>query len=86
MKEFSPNYHHILNAAKNISSTRMPLYEHNISDKFMEKAMNMKFADLALGSGIERKEYMKQYVGFFRAMGYDTVSYERCIGLIMSGS
>lgn len=37
MKNFIPDYHHIVQAANNIEAERLPLYEHNISDKIMEK-------------------------------------------------
>jgi uroporphyrinogen decarboxylase len=86
MSPFTPNYKNILNAAKNIRPERMPLYEHNISDKFMEKAINVKFSELINGDFNDKKEYMKHFTGFFKEMGYDTVSIERCIGLIMPGA
>lgn len=86
MKAFTPDYRNIFYAAKNMTPERMPLYEHIISDKFMEKVLNIKFAELINGDASDKKEYLKRYTGFFNTMGYDTVSFERCIGLIMPGT
>lgn len=37
MRNFIHGYHHIDQAANNIEAERLPLYEHNISDKIMKK-------------------------------------------------
>ena len=37
MDEFNPDYNNILLAAKNIEPKRLPLYEHLISPRIMEK-------------------------------------------------
>ncbi len=37
MKEFIPDYTNVIKAARNIRPDRMPLYEHIISDRVMEK-------------------------------------------------
>lgn len=86
MKEFVPDYTNILNAAKNIKPKRMPLYEHIISANVMEKILNKKFADLINGNTQEKREFFRNYNTFFKEMGYDTVSFECCIGPIMPGS
>ncbi|GKX29807.1 hypothetical protein SH1V18_22870 [Vallitalea longa] len=86
MSNFIPDYMNLVNAANNVKPDRMPLYEHIISDERMEKILNKKFVDLINGNQADKREYMKIYTGFFREMGYDTVSMERCIGAIMPGS
>lgn len=86
MKTFTPDYNNILNAAKNIESKRLPLYEHNISDGRMELILNKKFNHLLSGDEKDINEYYKNYCDFFLQMGYDTVSFEQCIGPIMPGS
>lgn len=83
---FTPDFNHILDAAKNIEPKRIPLYEHNISDIIMEKILNKKFSELLKGNHLEKKEYFKNYCDFFLKMGYDTVTYEACIGPAMPGS
>jgi uroporphyrinogen decarboxylase len=84
--KFQPDYNNILNAAKNIEAVRLPLYEHYISPGIMEKVMDCKFAELYFGDYESKKEYFRNYNRFFLEMGYDTVSYETCIGPIMPGS
>ena len=86
VKDFIPNYNHIVKAARNIQPDRMPLYEHIISEAIMEKITGKKFAALRDGCKNDKREYFRHYNGFFKAMGYDTVSFERCIGPIMPGS
>lgn len=86
MKEFIPDYTNILNAARNVKPKRMPFYEHAISDRVMEKVLNRKFAGLLGGSDTDKKEYFKNYCSFFKEMGYDTVTFEQCIGPVMPGS
>lgn len=83
---FEPNYQHVLDAALNRSPRRIPLYEHIISDEVMETILGIRFRELAGGTRAERREYLTHYVGFFRSMGYDTVSFEKGIGGIMPGS
>lgn len=82
---FTPDYTNILQAAKNIRPKRLPLYEHIISEEIMEQVLGKKFKDLYFGNMQERKEFFKYYTAFFKQMGYDTVSFERCITSIMPG-
>lgn len=86
MKEFSPNYNNVVKAARNIEPDRIPLYEHFISVDLMEKIMNKKFADLSYGNRSDKREFFKKYCEFYKFMGYDTVTFEQCIGPIMPGS
>lgn len=86
MKDFLPDYTHVVNAARNRTPSRTPLYEHIISEHVMEQILGIKFAELANGGRSEKREYFKNYCGFFKAMGYDTVSMERCVGSVMPGS
>ncbi|HEY5586640.1 MAG TPA: uroporphyrinogen decarboxylase family protein [Ruminiclostridium sp.] len=86
MKEFTPDYTNIVKAAKNIIPDRMPLYEHAISVGVMEKILNKQFGDLANGSRADKKEFYRNYTGFYLKMGYDTVSFEQNIGAIMPGA
>ncbi|MDR3645314.1 MAG: hypothetical protein P4M02_09610, partial [Clostridia bacterium] len=86
MNDFTPDYHHILNAARNVEARRLPLYEHIISDGIMEQVLGKTFKALYFGDENELDEYFCNYCGFFLKMGYDTVSFERCIGPAMPGS
>ncbi len=86
MREFTPDFNNIVMAARNIEPKRMPLYEHAISEEVMEDIMNVKFAELYKGSRDDKREFFRQYNSFYKAMGYDTVTMERCIGAAMPGS
>lgn len=47
---FQPDYRNIEACARNRKPNRVPLYEHNISDKIMERMTGKRFAHL-LGEG-----------------------------------
>ena len=83
---FQPDYNHILNSAKNIESSRLPLYEHNIGIGIIESVLDCRFAGLYAGDIDSKKEYFRNYSRFFLEMGYDTVTFETCIGPVMPGS
>ena len=83
---FYPDYNNVVNAAENKKSARIPLYEHIISHKIMETIRGKKFADLYKGNYQDKLEFFRHYCAFFKESGYDTVSYECCVGAIMPGS
>lgn len=86
MRKFEPNYRNIVAAARNIEPKRMPLYEHIVSWTVIEEMINVKFADLYHGNREEKREYFRNYTSFFEQMGYDTVSWECCVGPSMPGN
>ncbi len=83
---FQPDFTNVLDAARNVAPRRLPLYEHIISESVMERILGRSFAGLAKGGPADRREYTRQYVRFFREMGYDMVSFERLISSILPGS
>ena len=86
MKKFEPDYRNLLSAAYNIEVRRIPLYEHTIDPKVMEQITGTKFADLYHGDKADVDEFFRNYCGFYKNMGYDTVSFEELIGPAMPGS
>lgn len=76
----------IVSAARNIEVQRIPLYEHIIEPMIMEEIIGKSFAALYDGDNRDLDAFFKEYCGFFRDMGYDTVSYEELIGPAMPGS
>jgi uroporphyrinogen decarboxylase len=48
----------------------------------MQRALRKDFAHLFKA---DKAAYFRHYVGFFRTMGYDTVSFEQCITRILPG-
>lgn len=84
--EFQPNYQNLVNCARNIEAPRIPLYEHIICTTAMEQILGCCFSGLLDGSFSDKQEFFRQYCRFFQEMGYDTVSFEQCIGPVMPGS
>ncbi len=82
---FTPDYHHLLQAACNMEAQRLPLYEHLICTEVMEEITGCHFASLLQGNNTDKREFFTQYCRFYRDMGYDTVSFEQCIGGVMPG-
>ena len=77
---FAPDYRNLQRAASNIECQRFPLYEHIVNPGVAEKILGREFAGLLHGSYDEKKEYFRIFCDFFRKMGYDTISFELCIG------
>lgn len=86
MRTFTPDYRNIEQVARNIAVQRIPLYEHLISFGTMERVTGSPFGHLANGDAAEKRECMRRYCAFYRDMGYDTVTFELCIGPAMPGS
>jgi uroporphyrinogen decarboxylase len=89
---FQPDYRHMLSVMMNERPRRLPVYEHIISSKVMEKILSAEFTSLEDGNAREQAEFFRQFCRFFKEMTYDTVSYEVCItdtlpghGAIMGG-
>lgn len=82
---FQPDYRYLKSAARNVEATRIPLYEHLINFDVIEKIMNKEFAPLIWGNYEEKKEFFRNYCAFFMKLGYDTVSFELCIGGVLPG-
>lgn len=83
---FEPDYRYVVQAARNIRPARMPLYEHIIAPEIMERVMNERFAALYDGDEADQREFFRHYCAFWKAMGYDTVSFECIISSAMPGS
>lgn len=84
-KTFTPDFRHVVDAARNRSSIRIPLYEHAISCQLMEDISGKSFLPLINGDAKEKREFFKNYSGFYQNMGYDTVSYEQSIAAEFPG-
>ena len=84
-KDFVPDYTNTVKAANNIEVGRIPLYEHIISVGKMEEITNDCFGGLWNGDRADKVEFFRRYCNFWKNMGYDTVSYECCIGGSLPG-
>jgi uroporphyrinogen decarboxylase len=81
--EFTPDHTNVISAALNRRSARMPLYEHIISANKMEEILGLDFASLLGGDSRDKAEYFRHFCGFWRGMGYDTVSFEACVTAVV---
>jgi uroporphyrinogen decarboxylase len=82
---FEPDYHHAIEAAYNRSAGRLPLYEHGIDPRVMEKILGVKFYHLWPGPTEEKREYHRQFNRFHLEMGYDVLPFERGLCSLVQG-
>ena len=83
--KFQPDYRYFEDVMRNRKPARLPLYEHIINVDFMEKATGETFGHLADGDEADRREFFRRYFKFFLDMGYDTPSFEQCLGDAIPG-
>lgn len=76
---FKPDHQHFTDVMRNVRPARLPLYEHIVSPRIMERILDVPFAALYAGSSQDITEFFRQYCRFFEQMTYDVVSYEVCI-------
>lgn len=77
---FTPDYRNLQRAACNQECERFPLYEHIVNPAIAEAVLGRRFDGLFHGNYADKKEYFRTYCEFFQKMGYDTISFELCIG------
>ena len=82
---FEPDYRHAIEAAYNRPAARLPLYEHGIDPRVMEKILGVKFYHLWGGPMEQKREYHRQFNRFHLAMGYDVVPFERGLCSLVQG-
>ena len=83
---FEPDYRNIVNAARNKEAARLPLYEHNVSMNKIGEIKGVDMQSLFQGDDMDIHEFFRIYCGFFEEYGYDVVTFEQCIGLVMPGA
>lgn len=85
MKTFTPDYRNILDAAHNVAAKRLPLYEHIVDVGKIGEITGRDFSGWENGTEKDLEDFFYYYCRFFRDYGYDTVSFECCIGGILPG-
>lgn len=83
---FQPDYNNVIQAAKNMKPTRMPLYEHGIDPRIMEKILNKEFVALYGGDETDLREFLRNFTNFYEFMGYDVASCDQNIGNFLPGA
>jgi uroporphyrinogen decarboxylase len=81
--EFQNDYRHMVDVLANKRPSRLPIYEHLIHPTFMERVLDVRFADMIDGVGADKDLFFRQYCRFFKEMTYDTVSFEVTISAIL---
>ena len=73
-------------AAENRLPPRIPIYEHMINPTFIDLLAPEPVSVLQRSKDpADVKRYFEIYCAFWRAMGYDTVSFECCVAAIFPG-
>ena len=62
---FEPDFRHFLDVLKNARPRRLPIYEHIVSTRVMERILGAKFSELIDGDEADRTEHFSQYCRFF---------------------
>ena len=81
--EFENDFRHMLDVLGNRRPARLPIYEHLIHPTFMERILDVQFADLIQGDATDQAEFFHQYCLFFKEMTYDTVSFEVTVSAVL---
>lgn len=84
--DFQPDYTNIVDCAWNRVPKRLPLYEHIICFETLERIVGKKFAHLIQGNYADKVEFFRNFCEGYRLFGYDTVSFEVCMGGFLPGS
>lgn len=81
-----PDYRFFMEAMRNRTPGRLPLYEHHIDAGFIEKATGEPLVELLDGNTQDKQKFFRRYIGFWEKCGYDIVTFERGIPLSCPGS
>ena len=79
---FTPDYHHIIDAAMNRTARRLPLYEHCISMGVVEALTGENCLEpvyTADAVHAEKVEGFRTLCEFYREYGYDVIAFEYCL-------
>ena len=76
---FQPNYQNIEDCAYNRKPARIPLYDHNVDARIIERIVDQPLCRYYAGAQQDLDAYFETYCNFFRDYGYDVVTYEFCV-------
>lgn len=86
MKQFEPNYQHIIDAAYNREAERLPLYEHGFDFGIVEKIINEPVVPLIDSTYEDHVEAYRRICRCGIQLGYDCIPFERnVINLVQGG-
>ncbi len=79
MREFQPDYSHIVDAAYNRQASRLPLYEHGFDASVVEKIVGKPVVALLGGTYADKLEAYRRICQCGIQLGYDCIPFEQCI-------
>ena len=85
MKNFQPNYQHLVDAAYNREAERLPLYEHGFDASVVEKIIGEPVVPLLSGSYADKVEAQRRIAKCGIQLGYDCIPFERCVTELIQG-
>ncbi len=86
MREFKPDYRHVVDAACNREADRLPLYEHGMDVTVIQKITGEEIELLLDGNYADKVEAHRRICRAAIRLGYDCIPFERClVHLIQNG-
>lgn len=82
---FKPDYHNIVQAARNQQADRLPLYEHCVGGKVIYDILGTNPYDLYSNDEKRSRRGFKELWEFYREMGFDAVPFDFSIVTILEG-
>ncbi len=79
MKNFEPDYRHIIDAAYNREAKRLPLYEHGFDATVVEKILGKEVVPLLGGNLADKTEGYRRICEFAVRHGYDCIPFEALV-------
>jgi len=84
--QFTPDYNHILDAARNRKSRRVPLYEHGFHPAIMEPLLGKPFWEMMFnGNYTDTVEAYRRFFEFGAKHGYDIIPVELGATAVIQG-
>ncbi|MEO8411817.1 MAG: uroporphyrinogen decarboxylase family protein [Propionivibrio sp.] len=83
MRDFAPDYRHVIDAAYNREAKRLPLYEHGFDVTVIEKLLGVEVAPLLEGNLADKTEGYRRICRFGAQYGYDCIPYESLVSTII---
>ena len=83
---FVPDFQNLVCAARNQEVARFPLYEHGIHPDIMRAISGKALPPLHGGDAADLREHFRLHNLFYREMGYDTATFEVCVGHTLPGT
>jgi uroporphyrinogen decarboxylase len=85
MKKYTPDYSNIVDAARNKTPDRLPLYEHMVSPVVLTSLTGKDVSALLSGDENDKEEGFRTAAEYLAGLGYDVFPYEGCMVELIQG-